>query len=837
MANLAQETVRLLDRLFNLKGEENLIINGIEERIKETKGQIEDEEQARVQNDVARIDCEGKLNIFNTQRQIFESAFGELDNNTFSALRDIGVNVEIGTMLETIAAEAPLYCERIEKQIRDYKDAIEANKSKKDSLSDELRDLESSREQSIEDRKKLVSLLEQSLSDSDMERESLSASYVKKILSLFGLFSEEEISTLTKLIIFPDDGLYDYNDSYDERLRSGLIHLFPEEVSEDELTPGDDYEKDGEALASEGDSLIVQNFGEAHDIEKGLGGGEEPEVGDGHELEITSLRKDEEAALVPAADAYGERGLAPVEEKSSDESKYQDIFSNRGDHAMEGETTLLDLSRLNARLEDEERREIVAPIGESREDEVVTLTSESGENDKLKFGDLGAPSGEKSKLEENSSSYEEKQEENVEDYLTSIGLDVANFAQYNSEQSKEEILKLFEDVDHKIIQDNYELLRSINASEEAIYKCVLVHDENHLYVIDKDLSKKITALRAKGLHDHVAKRLVEDANSGLRESLTTLEDRMAAIESSVGKIGEENIGLIGTDIVLYDQNCKELASFGLELDEQELRNNRGILMLSKNVPEDLDVLKSYLISLVRKNGKYALTPFWKPQYDLLTDIDDLIEADLDGLFEGTPEVLGLTASEVIQRYRYCKEKNIPTHDEEGNFYDYIVDYTKFDEKFGIVNFASLEARDAVNDSLPYVVGNEGYVEILTTILKNYYNGDENLVTVRADADVESYFEEMKAKLFEKFHVEQMGKYTYRIEDVSISKNKFERHLIVLLNALAGSGQIDEVETGVAREVLLTALLYNLRQDYDTLKKVAESGLGFKVNAKTLGGTN
>lgn len=789
MANLAQETVRLLDRLFNLKGEENLIINGIEERIKETKGQIEDEEQARVQNDVARIDCEGKLNIFNTQRQIFESAFGELDNNTFSALRDIGVNVEIGTMLETIAAEAPLYCERIEKQIRDYKDAIEANKSKKDSLSDELRDLESSREQSIEDRKKLVSLLEQSLSDSDMERESLSASYVKKILSLFGLFSEEEISTLTKLIIFPDDGLYDYNDSYDERLRSGLIHLFPEEVSEDELTPGDDYEKD------------------------------------------------EEAALVPAADAYGERGLAPVEEKSSDESKYQDIFSNRGDHAMEGETTLLDLSRLNARLEDEERREIVAPIGESREDEVVTLTSESGENDKLKFGDLGAPSGEKSKLEENSSSYEEKQEENVEDYLTSIGLDVANFAQYNSEQSKEEILKLFEDVDHKIIQDNYELLRSINASEEAIYKCVLVHDENHLYVIDKDLSKKITALRAKGLHDHVAKRLVEDANSGLRESLTTLEDRMAAIESSVGKIGEENIGLIGTDIVLYDQNCKELASFGLELDEQELRNNRGILMLSKNVPEDLDVLKSYLISLVRKNGKYALTPFWKPQYDLLTDIDDLIEADLDGLFEGTPEVLGLTASEVIQRYRYCKEKNIPTHDEEGNFYDYIVDYTKFDEKFGIVNFASLEARDAVNDSLPYVVGNEGYVEILTTILKNYYNGDENLVTVRADADVESYFEEMKAKLFEKFHVEQMGKYTYRIEDVSISKNKFERHLIVLLNALAGSGQIDEVETGVAREVLLTALLYNLRQDYDTLKKVAESGLGFKVNAKTLGGTN
>ena len=68
-----------------------------------------------------------------------------------------------------------------------------------------------------ERRAQLVSLLEQSLSEEEIERESLTASFVKKVLVSFGVFTNDEISKLTKMIIFPEDGLYEYDRGYEER--------------------------------------------------------------------------------------------------------------------------------------------------------------------------------------------------------------------------------------------------------------------------------------------------------------------------------------------------------------------------------------------------------------------------------------------------------------------------------------------------------------------------------------------------------------------------------------------------------------------------------------------
>ena len=92
-------------------------------------------------------------------------------------------------------------------------------------------------------------------------------------------------------------------------------------------------------------------------------------------------------------------------------------------------------------------------------------------------------------------------------------------------------------------------------------------------------------------------------------------------------------------------------------------------------------------------------------------------------------------------------------------------------------------------------------------------------------------ERLKRLIEESLNAKVTGKYTYKIGDICISKNKFERNLIILLNAIANSKQSID---GVENEIILTSALYNLRQDDKTLKEVVGNCLGFNVE-NTRGG--
>ena len=88
------------------------------------------------------------------------------------------------------------------------------------------------------------------------------------------------------------------------------------------------------------------------------------------------------------------------------------------------------------------------------------------------------------------------------------------------------------------------------------------------------------------------------------------------------------------------------------------------------------------------------------------------------------------------------------------------------------------------------------------------------------------------EMFEQqYHAERVGKYTYKVAENYISKLKLERHLKVIITSLEQNG---EVIDGIENEILLTAMLYNLRQDEQSLRKMVETCLGFNEE-NTLGG--
>lgn len=746
MASITQKTMELLDRLFNLKSDDNVILEEINQRIKETKDSIDKTSDEQKDNEVKKLDAEGKLSVFKNQQEAFQSAFEGLDDETFAALRDIGVNVEIGTMLENIESRAPKYISELEDTIKEYQDSIDENASTKKNLEAVLSDLENDKSKSEEDRTKLISLLEQSLSSDEVERESLTASYVKKILALFGVFSDDEIKELSKLIIFPDEGLYEYQDLYEERKANG----FPSIEEHSYETPEEEPAPELEAGVEESEEL--NNDGSYDNSQR-------------------------------TAELY--------QGTPKDEPKEVDLNA----------TSFFDLDRLNAARQ-----------------ELDGLNFSSGEEEAIILEEPVEP-------EEPVSREEQENDESLRDYLSSIGLDLDRFANENG-VSLENVIEILKSVSPKTIEANYELLRSINVSGDAPYKLY----DGHSYLADSDLSKKVTLLRAKNISESVIRDLLSKEKSGLRKDYSSFEKCVNSIEKSFGKLSDVNVEYLVFDMENYYRNYSVFQSNGFELEEKELRNYFAVLLEAKTVAENIDVLKSYLVSIVKKNGKYALSVFWKSPVELMRDMDTLIEAGLENVITSNPEGLGISALEILKRAKYCEEQGHPVFDEDGTICEYITDFNSFQKHFGNVRLPELDIESPSNQELPRIIGNEDYVEILLNTLNSYYSSPAPR-TVEIDEDVKEAYEELKQQIVEKLSATLTGKYTYQVGDVSVSKNKFERNLVLLLNALASSGQSPE---GVERELILVAALYDLRQDDETKERMVSECLGFN-NTKVKGG--
>ena len=178
MAESKQNVTILLDRLYNLKGEDNVLIRETEERIEAVLARIANIEATIAGAQAEQEEQERGLSMFLQQKSLFETAFEGLTDETFSALSRIDVNLEMGTMLAQVQEKSPAFIEGLRNTIEGIKNDIIGYNSELDMANEELTNLRGQLVIHNEQRAQLVSLLEQSLSNEDIERESLTASFV-----------------------------------------------------------------------------------------------------------------------------------------------------------------------------------------------------------------------------------------------------------------------------------------------------------------------------------------------------------------------------------------------------------------------------------------------------------------------------------------------------------------------------------------------------------------------------------------------------------------------------------------------------------------------------------
>ncbi len=418
---------------------------------------------------------------------------------------------------------------------------------------------------------------------------------------------------------------------------------------------------------------------------------------------------------------------------------------------------------------------------------------------------------------------------NLKEQLSSLGLNLSKFIDNNKGYTEKEIYSLLGNVDLKVVEENFEILRSLNVQEDAIYRI----RHKHSYLTDLDLNKKITLLRAKGISESSIMSLINSANSGLNENYETFESRVLAIENTDEKLTDDNLFLLSVDIAQYEANLKKLEDCGYELDEKEKRNHQAVLFKSLNIDEDAEILKNYLIGIQRKNGKYALAIFWKKPQQLLFDIDDLIEANLEDMLSSNPEVLVPSVNALLGRIKYCQENGQPLYEkDESSFNKNVIDFYKFHEKYNTdaVEYIPRQRED-VNGSLSRIIGNSDFVDLLIQTLDEYYKKTTTFKNIDLTLEEQQTCKDLIKMFEEDMKATSVGTHTYQIADVSISKNKLERNLSLLIESLMSH---KEPVIGVEKEILLVSALYNLRQSEENLQHVVDSCLNFN-NSATYGG--
>lgn len=350
---------------------------------------------------------------------------------------------------------------------------------------------------------------------------------------------------------------------------------------------------------------------------------------------------------------------------------------------------------------------------------------------------------------------------------------------------------------------------------------------NYMYLTDPTLANKITLFRSKSISDNTIKALIEAGI--LVESLETITKRIELIEVDGEKLSEDNINLLKKDLIKYYDRIELLKSLGIELDANEVRNYMELIVSTPYLEADLEILKQYLVRIVRKNGKYALDIFWKSPTELVTTIDKMIEASLEEVMVANPETLGLNVDELIKRVKYCNENGIPYYNREKEATEsYITSPLDFQNQFPEANLNDININTN-NEKISELTGNE-YVNMLTGTLNSKYAKD----IIEYDELTEEEKNNVKklTDIIERnFNADTTSPNTYVISDVVVSKKKVERNLALLIKFMNQEGRTIE---GLEKELVLTAILHNMISGEEAMNKIANSSMGFN---ESVGGMN
>lgn len=242
MIEITQDKVDVLSKLYNLRGEDSIVLDRIKREIENTENTKTEVTTNKVEQEDLKLSKENELESFINDEQRALEDFKSLEKNSYDALSAIGISFDIKEKLSILREEGKKYKDNLAKEINDSEEKISSFENDLESLETKLADQFVELAEANKAKDKLNALLEDILV---RQNDSYNRGYVKKLLEELNTFTEEEISDLEMLILFPETGLMQFEKS-DKTKTSLKGKTTPKkEVEEKEKAPKDP-EKEGQ---------------------------------------------------------------------------------------------------------------------------------------------------------------------------------------------------------------------------------------------------------------------------------------------------------------------------------------------------------------------------------------------------------------------------------------------------------------------------------------------------------------------------------------------------------------------------------------------------------------
>ena len=233
MKILSPEVTRLLDKLYNLRGSDSVIFKEMESahaKAEETKERTTKEKSA-LQEKIAGLEADSK-SLSEQGKKLIEVLKG-IDKSAYETVIDrLHINFDPEALVAKLDDTLPETIERVNEDIKSSQEELVQVEEEMNSAITTIEEIGIRKDAAIANQEKLNEYFDLALSGNiNITRDSITS-----LLEQFDL-SEEETREAAKILMFPEDALYDYDAKIKESEKKSISEVMQEAKSQEVEMP------------------------------------------------------------------------------------------------------------------------------------------------------------------------------------------------------------------------------------------------------------------------------------------------------------------------------------------------------------------------------------------------------------------------------------------------------------------------------------------------------------------------------------------------------------------------------------------------------------------------
>ena len=233
MKILSPEVMRLLDKLYNLRGSDSVVFKEMEsahEKALETKERTTKEKSA-LQEKIANLESDSK-NLSDQGRKLMEVLKG-IDKSAYETVIDrLHINFDPDALVQKLDDALPETINKVNAEIESSKEELVKVEEEMNSAITTIEEIGIRKDAAIANQEKLNEYFDLALAGNiNITRDSITS-----LLEQFDL-TDEETREAAKILMFPEDALYDYDARVKESEKKSISEVMQEAKNQEEEIP------------------------------------------------------------------------------------------------------------------------------------------------------------------------------------------------------------------------------------------------------------------------------------------------------------------------------------------------------------------------------------------------------------------------------------------------------------------------------------------------------------------------------------------------------------------------------------------------------------------------